>query len=80
MLAGVLADVRWVEGAGAALRAARAAGIPTVLDGDTAPLQALQALVFIMRNFVLKTINLVSKMMNSLLQIVNFVLTPGPTG
>ena len=33
----VLADPRWVEGAVALFRAARSAGIPTVLDGEVAP-------------------------------------------
>lgn len=32
----LLADVRWPQGALAALRAARGAGIPAILDGDTA--------------------------------------------
>lgn len=41
----VLADVRWPEGAAAALNAARANGVPTVLDGDTAPYESLQLLV-----------------------------------
>jgi len=40
----LLADVRWPQGAGAALRAARRAGIPTVIDGDTADQAILQAL------------------------------------
>jgi sulfofructose kinase len=33
----VLADVRWPAGAAAVLDAARAAGLPTVLDGDVGP-------------------------------------------
>lgn len=41
----VLADVRWPEGAAAALNVARANGVPTVLDGDTAPYESLQLLV-----------------------------------
>ncbi len=41
----VLCDVRWVEGAHAALLAARQAGIPGMLDGDTAPRDVLEALV-----------------------------------
>ena len=41
----VLADVRWPEGAAAALNAARANGVPTVLDGDTAPYESLEMLV-----------------------------------
>lgn len=35
----VLADVRWPAGAARALAAARAAGVPAVLDGDVAPWQ-----------------------------------------
>lgn len=41
----LLCDVRWVEGAEAAMRAARQAGVPCMLDGDTAPLDVLQRLV-----------------------------------
>jgi sulfofructose kinase len=41
----LLADVRWPQGALAALRAARRAGVPGVLDGDTADGSVLQALV-----------------------------------
>ena len=40
----LLVDVRWPQGAFAALRAARAAGIPGVLDGDTAERSILVAL------------------------------------
>ena len=40
----LLADVRWPQGSIAALRAARRAGIPTVIDGDTAKPEILQAL------------------------------------
>jgi sulfofructose kinase len=40
----LLADVRWPQGAIAALRAARRARIPTVLDGDTAERAILEAL------------------------------------
>jgi sulfofructose kinase len=40
----LLADVRWPQGSLAALRAARGAGIPTVLDADTAEPATLQAL------------------------------------
>ena len=40
----LLADVRWPQGALAALRAARRAGIPSVLDADTAEGATLQAL------------------------------------
>jgi sulfofructose kinase len=38
-------DVRWVEGAHAALQAARARGIPTMVDGDVAPQAVLQKLM-----------------------------------
>ncbi len=41
----VLCDVRWVEGAQAALQAARDAGVPGMLDGDTAPAEVLACLV-----------------------------------
>ena len=40
----LLADVRWPQGAIAALRAARRAGIASVLDADTAETATLQAL------------------------------------
>ena len=40
----VLVDVRWPEGAGAVLDAARAAGIPAVLDADVGPVDTLLAL------------------------------------
>ena len=40
----VLADVRWPEGAACALAAARAAGVPAVLDGDVAPAATLREL------------------------------------
>lgn len=40
----LLADVRWPQGAIAALRAARRAGIPSVIDADTAEFSTLQAL------------------------------------
>lgn len=40
----LLADVRWPQGAIAALRAARQAGIPSVIDADTAEFATLQAL------------------------------------
>ena len=40
----LLADVRWPQGATVALRAARRAGIPSVIDGDTAEPATLQAL------------------------------------
>jgi sulfofructose kinase len=40
----VLADVRWPEGAARVLDAARAAGIPTVFDGDVGPADALSDL------------------------------------
>jgi sulfofructose kinase len=41
----VLADVRWVEGAEAVLLAARAAGVPAMLDAEVGPLPVLQRLV-----------------------------------
>ncbi len=41
----VLCDVRWVEGALALMQAARAAGVPAMLDGDTAPPGVLDQLV-----------------------------------
>lgn len=40
----VLVDVRWPEGAAALLEAARAAGIPAVLDADVAPLKIIESL------------------------------------
>lgn len=40
----VLTDVRWPEGAAAALDAARAAGIPGVLDADVGPVETVVAL------------------------------------
>jgi sulfofructose kinase len=40
----VLADVRWRAGAAAVLEAARAAGVPSVLDADVAPVESLHAL------------------------------------
>jgi sulfofructose kinase len=41
----LLADVRWVPGCLKALQAARAAGVPTVLDGDVGEREAMRALV-----------------------------------
>jgi sulfofructose kinase len=41
----VLCDVRWLEGAQAVLHAARQAGVPGMLDGDTAAPGVLEALV-----------------------------------
>lgn len=41
----ILADVRWPVGSTRALRAARAAGVPSVLDGDTGERDALRRLV-----------------------------------
>lgn len=38
-------DVRWVEGALHALKAARAVGTPTMVDGDVAPVHVLQQLM-----------------------------------
>lgn len=40
----LLADVRWPQGARLALAAARRAGVPTVLDGDTATREVLHGL------------------------------------
>ncbi len=40
----MLADVRWPSGAARVLAAARAAGIPTVLDGDVASVATLRDL------------------------------------
>jgi sulfofructose kinase len=40
----LLADVRWPRGAALAVDAARAAGVPTVLDGDVAPAAVLREL------------------------------------
>lgn len=41
----VLADPRWPEGARSVFRAARAAGVPTVLDGDVAEPQVFDGLL-----------------------------------
>ena len=41
----LLADVRWPHGSRLALAAARRAGIPTILDGDTAERETLRTLV-----------------------------------
>lgn len=41
----MLVDVRWLEGATRALDAARAAGVPAMLDADIAPPEVLAALV-----------------------------------
>lgn len=41
----LLCDVRWPEGAEAAMRAARAAGVPCVLDGEVAAAGVLERLV-----------------------------------
>jgi sulfofructose kinase len=41
----VLCDVRWPEGSLAALRRARALGIPTILDADLAPADVLDQLI-----------------------------------
>lgn len=38
-------DVRWPQGAMAALKAARAQGVPTMVDGDVAPRDILQSLM-----------------------------------
>jgi sulfofructose kinase len=41
----VLADMRWVDGAAAVFQAAKAHGVPAILDADTAPVQDLVRLV-----------------------------------
>jgi sulfofructose kinase len=41
----LLADVRWQEGAATALRAARDAGVPAILDAEEATAEILEALV-----------------------------------
>jgi sulfofructose kinase len=41
----VMADVRWPPGAAAALRAAREAGVPAILDGEIAPREVLAMLI-----------------------------------
>lgn len=41
----VLADVRWPEGAAAALQAARANKVPAILDGEVAPRDVLERLL-----------------------------------
>jgi sulfofructose kinase len=38
-------DVRWPQGAYAALKAARALGVPTMVDGDVAPHEVLELLM-----------------------------------
>lgn len=43
--AAVMADVRWPWAAETALRAARDAGIPAILDADTAPVELLEKLL-----------------------------------
>lgn len=43
--AAIHADIRWVEGAAAIFSAARKAGIPTVLDGETASEEAFAAVL-----------------------------------
>jgi sulfofructose kinase len=42
--AAVLVDVRWPQGAEAALRAARDTGVPAILDGEVAPAELLESL------------------------------------
>ena len=41
----VLVDMRWLEGAAAALRQARQCGVPGILDADTAPAQDLNDMI-----------------------------------
>lgn len=43
--AAVLVDMRWIEGAKALLAEARRHGVPTVLDADVAPIEALREMV-----------------------------------
>jgi len=43
--AAVLCDMRWMEGARIALREARRAGVPTILDADVAPVADLRELM-----------------------------------
>lgn len=43
--AAVMADVRWVEGAKAALTEARRVGVPTILDADVAAVEDLNTLI-----------------------------------
>lgn len=38
-------DVRWIEGAELALKAAQSLGIPSMVDGDVAPLETLERLI-----------------------------------
>jgi sulfofructose kinase len=54
----VLADLRWPEGALALFRAARAAGVPTVLDIDTDPGPQLAALLRLTDHAVFSTLGL----------------------
>lgn len=48
----LLADVRWRAGAAEALRRARSAGLPTILDGEVAPREHLQALAVLAEHVV----------------------------
>lgn len=41
----LMVDVRWPSGAAIALRAAREAGVPAILDGEVAPRETLEALI-----------------------------------
>ncbi len=53
-------DVRWVEGAEAALKAARALNIPSMVDGDVAPLDTLKRLVPLARYAIFSDAGLLS--------------------
>jgi sulfofructose kinase len=48
----VLCDIRWPEGAIAAVRAAQQGGIPTVLDADLAPSDAVSTLVGLVEHVI----------------------------
>lgn len=53
-------DVRWVEGAEAALIAARNLGIPSMIDGDVAPIETLHRLVPLARYAIFSDIGLLA--------------------
>jgi sulfofructose kinase len=50
--AAVLVDVRWPEGAAAALQAARASNVHAILDGEVAPRDVLERLLSLARHVV----------------------------
>jgi sulfofructose kinase len=56
----LLCDVRWLEGAEAALRAAHAANVPSMLDGDTAAPGVLDRLVPLATHLVFSDAGLLS--------------------